>query len=185
MALLNRARGLALAGVTSAALVVPLAPFAPVATAAAAPAPQAVVAAQGKAAVPAAGQRKRKWSRGAGSFSVRASRVMGTGNALRGTPYRRGGASRGGFDCSGFTQYVYRANGVSLPRVASAQRSRARYVSRAAARAGDLVFFHGRGGVYHVGIYAGGNRVLHSPRSGRRVSTERIWTRNVSFGRVL
>jgi cell wall-associated NlpC family hydrolase len=110
---------------------------------------------------------------------------MATGNSLKGVPYRRGGATPRGFDCSGFTSYVYRKAGISLPHSATAQMHRARRISRSQARPGDLVFFHGGRGAYHVGIYAGGNRTLHSPRPGGRVSTVNIWSRNVSFGRVL
>jgi len=110
---------------------------------------------------------------------------MSRGNALKGVPYRYGGSTPRGFDCSGFTSYVYRQAGVHIPRTASAQRRAARYISRSSARPGDLVFFHHGGRVYHVGIYAGGNRVLHSPRPGKRVSTVHIWTRGVSFGRAL
>jgi cell wall-associated NlpC family hydrolase len=110
---------------------------------------------------------------------------MSRGLSLRGVPYRYGGSSPRGFDCSGFTSYVYRQAGVGLPRTASAQRRAARWISRSNARPGDLVFFHRGGRVYHVGIYAGGNRVLHSPRPGQRVHVARIWTRSVSFGRAL
>jgi cell wall-associated NlpC family hydrolase len=62
---------------------------------------------------------------------------------------------------------------------------KAKRISRSSARKGDLVFFRGGRGAYHVGIYAGGNKVLHSPRPGGRVGTVNIWSRNVSFGRVL
>jgi cell wall-associated NlpC family hydrolase len=130
-------------------------------------------------------ERKKKSSRSARSFAVRAQKVMGTGNSLKGVPYRRGGTTPRGFDCSGFTRYVYKRVGVSLPHSATAQMHKARRISRSSARPGDLVFFRSGGRAYHVGIYAGGNKVLHSPRPGQRVKTVRIWTRNVSFGRVL
>ena len=110
---------------------------------------------------------------------------MRTGNSLKGVPYRYGGSTPRGFDCSGFTSYVFRKAGVSLPHSASGQARKARRVSRANARPGDLVFFRNGSGVYHVGIYAGHNRTLHSPRPGRSVTTARIWSKNVSFGRVL
>jgi cell wall-associated NlpC family hydrolase len=103
----------------------------------------------------------------------------------RGVPYRRGGASPRGFDCSGYTQYVYSKLGISLPRVAAAQSQSAVPVRRSYAKPGDLVFYHsGSGYVYHVGIYAGGGQVWHAPFSGRAVEKVRISTRNVTFGRV-
>jgi len=184
MALMTRARGMALAGATALAVIVPLAPVAPAATAAAAPVGAASVQAHTASAAVTADRKKRS-SRSARSFAVRAKKVMRKGNSLKGVPYRYGGSTPRGFDCSGFTSYVYRKAGAKIPRTASAQRAKAKRVSRSKARKGDLVFFHRGGRVYHVGIYAGGNKVLHSPRPGRRVSKERIWTRSVSFGRAL
>src|SRR5262245_36562066 len=61
--------------------------------------------------------------------------------ALRGTPYRNGGVDRTGFDCSGFTQYVFRHNGVNLPRDVIHQYGEGRSVDRDKLAAGDLVFF--------------------------------------------
>ena len=184
MALLTRARGIALAGVTALAVALPISPMAPAPAASAVPAPRVSVE-NSVAATVTTGDRKKRTSRSARSFAARASRVMATGNSLKGVPYRRGGATPRGFDCSGFTSYVYRKAGISLPHSATAQMHRARRISRGQARPGDLVFFHGGRGAYHVGIYAGGNRTLHSPRPGGRVSTVNIWSRNVSFGRVL
>ncbi|NEB71586.1 C40 family peptidase, partial [Streptomyces fulvissimus] len=57
-------------------------------------------------------------------------------------------------------------------------------ISPANRRKGDLVFFHSGGNVYHVGIYAGGGRIWHSPKSGAVVRLEKIWTGNVRYGRV-
>lgn len=192
MAVLTRARGIALAGVTALAVVLPIAPVTPAPTAAASPAPQGVAAVS---AVPTAGapvvakkktRKKRKSSRSARSFAYRSARVMTTGNSLKGIAYRHGGSTPRGFDCSGFTSYVMRRAGhVSLPHSATGQMHKARRISRSTAKKGDLVFFRSGGRAYHVGIYAGNNRVLHSPRSGRRVENSRIWTRNVTFGRVL
>jgi cell wall-associated NlpC family hydrolase len=184
MALLNRARGLAVAGVTALAVIVPLAPVAPAATASAAPVVQAS-ATTGTVTYVAASERKKKSSRSARSFAVRSAKVMRTGNSLKGVPYRYGGSTPRGFDCSGFTSYVYRKVGVRLPHSATAQMHKARKISRSKARKGDLVFFRSGSRAYHVGIYAGNNRVLHSPRPGQRVHTARIWTSNVTFGRVL
>jgi len=185
MALLTRARTVALAGVTALAVVAPVAPFTPAPAASAAPAPQAVTTATGTSSAVVTRTRKKRTSRSARSFAVRSARVMSTGASLKGVPYRYGGTTPRGFDCSGFTSYVYRRAGVSLPHSATGQMYKARRISRSTARKGDLVFFRSGSRAYHVGIYAGGNRVLHSPRPGQRVHTARIWTRNVTFGRVL
>lgn len=188
MAFMTRARAYALVGATSLALVLPISPAGPAATAVAAPVAATVATTGAPASAPtavAAEERKKKSSRGSRSFAVRAQKVMRTGNSLKGVPYRRGGSTPRGFDCSGFTRYVYKKVGVSLPHSATAQMRKVRRISRGQARPGDLVFFRSGSRAYHVGIYAGGNRVLHSPRPGQRVKTVRIWTRNVSFGRAL
>ena len=112
-------------------------------------------------------------------------KVIAVADNYRGVPYVRGGTSPRGFDCSGYTQYVYSKLGISLPRVADAQADAAVPVRRAFAKPGDLVFYHsGSGYVYHVGIYAGGGQVWHAPVPGRSVEKVRISTRNVTFGRV-
>lgn len=99
----------------------------------------------------------------------------------KGDPYRYGASGPGAFDCSGLTYYSFRRAGFSnIPRTSSAQSRWTKRISRSHMRRGDLMFFHGRGGVYHVGIFAGaaqGRRyVLHAPSTGGRVRTERVWT---------
>jgi len=103
-----------------------------------------------------------------------------------GIAYRAGGTSpRTGFDCSGYTRYVFARLGISIPRVSRAQYASMIHISRAEAVPGDLVFFHDPNGrVYHAGIYAGGNTVWHSPHTGTRVQHSRIWTSAVYFARV-
>ena len=110
---------------------------------------------------------------------------MGVAAAQTGDPYVYGAAGPNAFDCSGLTSFVYRvAAGKSLPHSSSAQKGATQSISRAAARPGDLVFFHGSGGIYHVGIFAGGNSLIHASKPGTPVSRARIWTSAVSFGRV-
>jgi cell wall-associated NlpC family hydrolase len=113
------------------------------------------------------------------------ARVLREAAKLKGIPYVYGGTSTRGFDCSGYTGYVYKKAGKKLPRTARQQYSASKHISRAAAKPGDLVFFKSGGGsVYHVGIYAGGNMLWHSSRPGRPVAEAQIWTSSVAFGRV-
>ena len=106
--------------------------------------------------------------------------VLGIAASLAGTPYSYGGTSPStGFDCSGFTQYVFRQVGISLPRTAEAQREAATPVSDP--QPGDLVFFGNPAG--HVGIYAGGGMMWDSPHSGEVVSKRAIYSSNVTYGR--
>ena len=184
MALLTRARGIALAGATALAVALPISPMAPAPAASAVPAPRVSVENSVAAAV-ATSDRKKKTSRSARSFAARASRVMATGNSLKGVPYRRGGTTPRGFDCSGI--HVLRLPQGRHQPAALSHRPDAPGAAHLPqpGSPGDLVFFRSGRGAYHVGIYAGNNRTLHSPRPGGRVSTVHIWSRNVSFGRVL
>lgn len=86
-----------------------------------------------------------------------------------GIPYKFGGQSpKTGFDCSGFTGYVYRKAGYSLPRGADDQFASLTPVRKP--QPGDLVFFRINGQrVSHVGIYAGNYRFIHAPRTGKNV----------------
>ncbi len=95
----------------------------------------------------------------------------------RGAPYRFGGASPQGFDCSGLVLHVHGLAGLTVPRTAAGQSLHARPVQPSELKAGDLVFFSvaGRGReVDHVGIYAGDGRFLHAPRAGRSVGYDRL-----------
>ena len=99
------------------------------------------------------------------------------GEALEhlGTPYRYGGSSPRGFDCSGLTFYVYKKFGVKLPRRAKDQLKAGTRVSRRELQPGDLVFFktrYYRG--FHVGIYIGHGKFVHAPHSGKRVERRRL-----------
>ena len=89
--------------------------------------------------------------------------VVGIAMQYLGVPYRWGGASPSGFDCSGFVMYVYAQVGVSLPHSSYAQYGMGSPVSRDQLQPGDLVFFDGLG---HVGIYVGGGSFIHAPHTG-------------------
>jgi len=81
-----------------------------------------------------------------------------------GIPYKWGGASPStGFDCSGFTMYVFAQVGVSLPHYAAAQFGMGVAVAQDQLQPGDLVFFRGLG---HMGMYIGGGSYIHSPQTG-------------------
>jgi cell wall-associated NlpC family hydrolase len=98
------------------------------------------------------------------------AKVVKFARQLIGVPYVYGGVSpRSGFDCSGFTRFVYAHFGITLPHYSGAQFGMGRRVSRAGLRPGDLVFFHGLG---HVGMYVGGGRFIHAPHSGARVEID-------------
>jgi cell wall-associated NlpC family hydrolase len=106
--------------------------------------------------------------------------IIGIAASLSGIYYRYGGTTTSGFDCSGFTSYVYRQVGKSIPRTAEAQRAASSKVSNPVP--GDLIFFGYP--AYHVGIYAGGNMMYDSPRTGKTTGLHVIWTQsNVSYGR--
>ncbi|WP_088226512.1 C40 family peptidase [Desulfosporosinus sp. FKB] len=102
------------------------------------------------------------------------SSIVGRALSLEGTPYVFGGTTRSGFDCSGFTKYVYANSGISLPRTSYAQFASGSPVSKNDLQPGDLVFFTTyTSGASHVGIYMGGGRFIHAsnPNSGIEVSS--------------
>lgn len=112
--------------------------------------------------------------------------VLGTANSLLGTRYSWGGTTPGGFDCSGFTQYVFRQNGISIPRDSRSQYAATTRVSNPVP--GDLVFFGSGGRVTHVGIYAGGGRYVGAQTSTgvayTNVHTGYWGTKFMGYGRV-
>ena len=87
-----------------------------------------------------------------------------------GVPYRYGGSSPNGFDCSGLVQFSYQAAGVNVPRTTGQLWSAARAVDGNDVRPGDLLFFRIEGKMSHVGLYVGDGRFVHAPQSGRSVS---------------
>jgi hypothetical protein len=94
------------------------------------------------------------------------SKLDNTIGKLMGIDYDYGGTTTSGFDCSGFTGYVFRKLGVDLPRSSREQFATGKKVARDNLRPGDLVFFNTSGnGVSHVGIYVGENKFAHASSS--------------------
>ena len=98
----------------------------------------------------------------------------------RGDAYGYGAAGPDRFDCSGLIRYSYARAGFDVPRTSRAQAGHTRRIAKKDMRAGDLMFFHGSGGVYHAAIFlkwSHGHAVMvHSPGSGQRVRVAVPWT---------
>jgi cell wall-associated NlpC family hydrolase len=122
--------------------------------------------------------------RAAGAFGARAragraevaaherARLVAYARRFLGVRYVYGGTSpHTGFDCSGFTRFVYAHFGIALPHYSGGQFLLGRRIARGQLRAGDLVFFDGLG---HVGLYLGGGRFIHAPHTGARVSIDTL-----------
>lgn len=112
---------------------------------------------------PPAHAAKPKWSLG--------ERVAKIALREAGVPYRWGGESPSGFDCSGLVRWSYLRIGVDLPHSSYALFGRGRRVSRGHMKPGDVLFFDGLG---HVGLYVGRGRMVHAPFSGRDVEVVRL-----------
>lgn len=99
-------------------------------------------------------------------------KIVRTAQKYLGVRYRYGGATPSGFDCSGYVMYVYKKNGILLPRSVGSQYKAGRRIRMGKTKPGDLVFFKTsrKKRLSHVGIYMGGRRFIHAPRSGKRVS---------------
>ncbi|WP_254872964.1 C40 family peptidase [Schaalia sp. Marseille-Q2122] len=97
--------------------------------------------------------------------------IVSIASSLLGIPYVYGGSTPAGFDCSGFTQYVYGMAGISIPRTSGAQGYAGTFVSAADAQPGDLVW-HAYG---HVGIYAGNGMVIEATTPGDVTQIQPLW----------
>ncbi|MCH5584327.1 NlpC/P60 family protein [Shimazuella sp. AN120528] len=101
------------------------------------------------------------------SSNALADKIIATGEKFLGTPYQYGAASgqTQTFDCSSFTQYVFKQNGINLLRSSRQQYTQGTSIPRDQIKKGDLLFFttsHSGGQIGHVGIYAGNNQILHT-----------------------
>ncbi|MEI2698635.1 MAG: NlpC/P60 family protein [Microthrixaceae bacterium] len=113
----------------------------------------------------------------------RASAAIAAAQSRLGTPYRWGGTTPAGFDCSGLMLWSWAQAGVSLPRTSGAQRSYTQRISFDQLQPGDLVFSGNP--VYHVGMYIGGGQMIHSPQTGDVVKISAVRTgSSTTFGRI-
>ena len=101
--------------------------------------------------------------------------LAGTALSLRGAPYRNGGADPNGFDCSGFTQYVFSQHGLSLPREVREQYRVGKTIGPQDLAPGDILFFTTTDpGPSHVAIAIGGDQFVHAPSSTGVVRVEHL-----------
>jgi murein DD-endopeptidase len=119
------------------------------------------------------------------SSSAAADRAAGHAQKMVGKPYRYGGATPAGFDCSGLVLYSYKQAGVSVPRSTEHLRKQTHVIKAAELKRGDLLFFDQEGKKNsHVGIYLGDGTFVHAPSSGKSVRHDRLdnpyWKKHLS-----
>ncbi|MCD2196256.1 C40 family peptidase [Actinomycetospora endophytica] len=156
-------------------------PAAETAKKAAADQASAAKAAAQKAAAQKAASAKQ--ASAAASLGAMGDRIVNTASGFAGTPYVWGATGPDSFDCSGFTQYVFKKMGISLPRTAQQQYDAADHISKSQAQPGDLVFIGSPGDIYHVAIYAGNNKIWTAPEPGQSVKLGNIFG-DASYGRM-
>lgn len=111
--------------------------------------------------------------------SAAGSAIIEIASRYVGVPYVSGGSTPKGFDCSGFTSYVYAQMGISLPRTSGAQKFAGTIIPRSEAKPGDIIWSPG-----HVTLYAGGNKQIDAPRPGGTVQFRNIYQSNPVFIRI-
>lgn len=121
----------------------------------------------------------------------RGNKIVNTAKSHLGKPYVFGAANGKSFDCSGFTYYVFKQNGINIPRTSSSQASVGSKVSKSNLQAGDLVIFSNtyKQGPSHAGIYLGNNQFIHASSGGKRVMISSLnssyYSKKFSYGRRL
>jgi cell wall-associated NlpC family hydrolase len=114
-------------------------------------------------------------SEDAGPEAVFRKAIISSAKKYIGTGYRYGGRGEGGFDCSGFVQFIFREHGILLPRTAAGQFEQGEKIDLSQAAPGDLLFFkidHEK--ITHVGIYAGNSEFIHAPSTGKKVTIDSV-----------
>ena len=120
--------------------------------------------------------------------SAPAEQAAAHAQKMVGKPYKYGGSSPAGFDCSGLVLYSFKQAGVALPHNTEQQRRSAHPIKVADLRRGDLLFFNQEGKKYgHVAIYLGDGRFVHAPSSGKSVRSDTLnspyWKKHLSEAR--
>lgn len=122
------------------------------------------------------------------SRSIQRNQVVQSAYQMLGSPYRFGGTTPRGFDCSGLTQHAYKASGITIPRITGQQRDQSKTISSySQLLPGDLIFFKTGRKTNHVGIYTGNGEFIHASTGKRRVVKVKLdtpyWRKNfVKFG---
>jgi peptidoglycan DL-endopeptidase CwlO len=111
--------------------------------------------------------------------SANGSLIVSIATRYIGVPYVSGGTTPDGFDCSGFTQYVFAQAGISIPRTTADQRYAGTVVSAADRQPGDLIWTSG-----HVAIYVGDGMQIDAPRPGKTIQIRSIWQSSPTYIRV-
>ena len=113
--------------------------------------------------------------------SATGAQIIKVASKYIGVPYVFGGSTPAGFDCSGFTRYVWAQFGISLAHSVSAQGRRGKLIRPKDAQPGDLVVWNDGG---HIGIYAGGGNMIHAPQPGDSVKLASIYSDSVHYVRI-
>lgn len=106
---------------------------------------------------------------------LKTDQILQTARSYMGVPYVWGGVSPSGFDCSGFTHYVFYRNGITIARTSADQYQQGTWVSKSLLQPGDLVFFETyKPGPSHVGIYLGSGKFIHASSGADRVTISEL-----------
>jgi cell wall-associated NlpC family hydrolase len=120
--------------------------------------------------------RYRSSQPGTGPSDVKGQEIVTEARRYIGAPYRMGGTSLTGIDCSGLVVTVYQKFGVAMPRTSHEQARFGIKVDRSELEPGDLVFFRTSGStkITHVGIYSGAGEFIHASTRSKRVKFDRL-----------
>jgi cell wall-associated NlpC family hydrolase len=106
----------------------------------------------------------------------RSKAVLSQAKKLKGKPYRYGGSTPSGFDCSGYVQYVYKKAGKKIGRTSGAQLGAGKTVPKSKKKPGDILIFQRGGTAYHSAIYAGDGKMWEAQKTGVPVGKHKIWS---------